>query len=107
MTAQEKIAARVVTAGAIRGGAIVKFTQQMSMHLNGGSKFSELHFNIFADGQPTGITRRTRTDGSPHYYKTIDMFTDGNETFDVLATRGTGMEAWLTAHVAPRQEVQS
>ena len=76
----------------------MKFTQQMAMHLNGGGKFSELHYHIFADGMPTNLTRRTRTDGSPRYMKTIDTISDGEKEFDVLATRGIGMEGWLNEH---------
>ena len=77
----------------------MKFTQKMSMHLNGGSKFSQLNFDIFADGKPTNLTRVTRTAGSPKYLKTVDVISDGESRFDVLQTRGVGMEKWLTEHV--------
>jgi hypothetical protein len=35
----------------------MKFTQRMTMHLNGGRKFSELHYAILADGKPTNLKR--------------------------------------------------
>lgn len=77
----------------------MKFTQKMSMHLNGGSKFSQFNFDIFADGKPTNLHRVTRTGGSPKYLKTQDIISDGELQFDVLATRGVGMEQWLSEHV--------
>ena len=62
----------------------MKLTQQMTCHLNGGNKFSELHYEIFADGKKTGITRHTRTDGSPKYLVVADELHDGKETLDIL-----------------------
>ena len=89
--------------GRVVSEAEARWTQQMSMHLNGGSKFSELVFRLYRDGQETGITRRTltrrtRTNGSPKYLKTIDVLQSGDETFDILATRGQGMLQWCEAH---------
>lgn len=78
-----------------------KLTQTMTMHLNGGSKFSELHYKILADGEETGIKRCRRTDGSPKYLVTCDVLFIGEETFDVLATRGVGMTEWILAHMRP------
>lgn len=74
-------------------------TQSMTMHLNGGDKFSELHYKIQADGKDTGITRHTRTDGSPEYLKTIDALRCGGEEFDILATKGVGAKEWILAHI--------
>jgi hypothetical protein len=74
-------------------------TQRMTMHLNGGSEFSELHYAIFADGVDAGITRHTRTDGRPKYLITHDLFRCGEEEFDVLATRGVGAKEWILAHL--------
>lgn len=74
-------------------------TQTMTMHLNGGSKFSELRYKILADGANTGITRYTRTNGSPKYLKTVDALVNGNESFDILATKGVGMKEWLLAQI--------
>ena len=69
------------------------------MHINGGSKFSELCYEIFCDGKPTGITRRCRTSGSPRYLKTIETLTASNgDEFDILGSRGTGMMEWLEQH---------
>ncbi len=81
-------------------------TQSMTMHLNGGSKFSELHYMILADGEETGIQRLRRTDGSPKYI-TQDVLTRGEESFDVLETRGVGMIDWILAHLGPRPETPS
>jgi len=75
-----------------------KWTQQMALHLNGGSKFSQLNYNVFCDGQNTGIVRVTRTNGSPDYLKTIDKLVLGDEEFDILATHGVGVTEWLEAH---------
>lgn len=77
-----------------------KLTQSMTMHLNGGSKYSELHYEIFADGMETGITRHVRTNGRPKYLVTDDLFRCGDETFDVLATKGVGMLDWIRARIS-------
>lgn len=84
----------------------MKFTQQMTMHLNGGSKFTQLNYAIFADGKPTNLTRTTRTGGSPQYLKTMDCIGDGNEVFDVLSARGVGVEDWVNAHVKIKEEAK-
>lgn len=70
------------------------------MHLNGGRDFSELHYEVLADGEPTKIVRRVRTDGSPGYLKTVDCFICGDDVFDVLATKGVGLKDWLLSHVS-------
>lgn len=81
------------------------FTQRMTMHLNGGTKFSELRYEILADGKPTSLRRVVRTSGSPKYLKTQDVIWDSDKAddpsaaFDVLATKGVGMVAWLENHV--------
>ncbi len=75
------------------------YTQKMTMHLNGGNTFSELHYSILADGVETGITRHTRTYGSPHYLKIADELHAGEDTFDVLANRAVGMIAWIESHL--------
>jgi hypothetical protein len=83
----------------------MKFTQQLTMHLNGGREFSELHYDILADGKRTNLKRHTRTDGSPRYLKTIDVIYEATKAddpaaqFDMLATRGAGLQEWLEAHV--------
>lgn len=78
-----------------------KFTQRMTMHLNGGSEFSELQFDVFADGEPTGIRHFRETNGSPKYLITRDIFVCGEDTFDVMATKGVGLQEWLLAHAPP------
>lgn len=76
--------------------------QRMTMHLNGGRTYSVLQYEILADGKPTGIQRVRRTNGSPKYLIEVDTFVDANgEEFDVLATKGVGMTAWLEAHIKP------
>lgn len=81
----------------------IAFTQRMTMHLNGGSKFSELRFDILADGKPTTLKRVTRTNGRPKYMKTQDLFwdtCDPDAFFDMLAAKGVGVTAWLESRVA-------
>jgi hypothetical protein len=78
-------------------------TQRIKMHLNGGRNWSESHFDILADGQPTGIRRVKRTNGSPRYLLTQDTFHAGGDVFDVLETRGNGMEEWLLAHLPAKE----
>ncbi len=79
-----------------------RLTQRMTMHLNGGSNFSELHFRILADGEETRITRHKRTNGSPKYLITQDVLLaggHGGEEFDVLAVKGVGVIDWILAHL--------
>ena len=66
-----------------------KLTQKMTLHLNGGSKFSELHYKILADGKETGITRHTRTNGSPKYIVQADELHFGSDTFDFQKMQGS------------------
>lgn len=78
------------------------FTQKMSMHLNGGSKFSELRYNIYADDKLTNLKRTTRTSGSPKYVKTVDVIFNKDNVelcFDILAAGGVGLNDWIIAHV--------
>lgn len=81
-----------------------KLTQTMTMHLNGGSKFSRLVFAILADGVDTGITRVTETSGSPKYLKTADELHKGEDVFDILGTKGVGAEAWILARLENPQK---
>ncbi len=76
-----------------------KLTQTLKMHLNGGSKFSRLVHAILADGKDTGITRIVETSGSPKYLKTADELHKGKEFFDVLETKGVGMEDWILSRL--------
>lgn len=80
------------------------FTQSMTMHLNGGSTYSELQFAVYRNGVKTPITRLTRTDGRPKYTKTVDVLVCGNEVFDIMETKGVGMMEWLIAHSEPKGE---
>lgn len=75
-----------------------KWTQTMTMHLNGGSKFSSLVYKILCDGKETNIQRATATNGSPRYLKTADEFLCGDDVYDMLARKGEGLEEWLEAH---------
>lgn len=65
----------------------MKFTQQMTMHLQ-GEGFSSLQYDVLADGQPTGIVHLIRTSGSPRYETEADEFHFGEETLDRLKTDG-------------------
>lgn len=75
-----------------------KFTQSMSMHMN-GDKFSVLQYTVLCDGEKTRIMRSTRTNGRPQYLKTSDVFVCDGDEFDVLASKGKGLIGWLNAHV--------
>lgn len=75
-----------------------KLTQILNMHLNGGKKFSRMVWKILADDKDTGIARIRDTSGSPKYLVTSDKFLIGEEVFDVLATKGVGMEEWILSH---------
>lgn len=83
-----------------------KLTQTMKMHLNGGSKFSRLVHAILADGKDTEITRITDTNGSPKYIKTADELHFKDEVFDILETKGLGMEAWILARIPKETETK-
>lgn len=83
---------------------MANWTQKMTMHLNGGSRFSQLNFDLYADGEPTGILRITRTSGSPKYLKTVDKLCDGSEEFDILENRGVGMMGWLEGRMLARKQ---
>jgi hypothetical protein len=76
-----------------------KWSEQMTMHLNGGSTYSELHYQVFHHGKKTKITHHVRTNGSPKYLITADEFHAGEATFDRMATKGKGLTAWLRANV--------
>lgn len=80
-----------------------KWTQRMALHLNGGSEFSQLNYEVCADGEPTGVMRITRTSGSPQYLKTVDEFHYGDQVFDVLKTKGVGLFEWLDAVLANKE----
>jgi hypothetical protein len=69
------------------------------MHVNGGSAYSTLSYDIYADGNPTGIKRYQRTDGSHMYVVTDDVLAIGSDRFDILASRGAGMREWVLAHI--------
>ena len=78
-----------------------EFTQRLTMHLNGGSKFSTLDYAVYADGRPTPIVRGRRTGGRPKYLVTDDVFycKACKAEYDVLAPGGrSGLPAWLEAH---------
>lgn len=74
-----------------------EFTQRMTLHINGGSDHSALHFDVLRNGLPTGIRRVTTTNGSPEYLKTSDRFISETAEFDILANKGQGMVSWLEA----------
>lgn len=84
------------------------FTQRMTLHINGGSDHSSLHYDVLCDGAPTNIKRVTVTNGSPEYKKTKDVLVCGDgEEFDVLAARGVGLVAWLEKKVPANAESKS
>ncbi len=84
-----------------------KFTKSMSMHLNGGSNFSELHYSIKKDGKPTNAVQVTITDGSPRYLITSDLIVAGEEVYDMKEKRGAGVLDWLEKHAQVTPETES
>lgn len=78
----------------------MKFTQDLTMHMNGGSKFSELHYRVRGDGRELPITHHTRTNGRPKYLITDDVFRCKvcEAEFDCVATKRVGLLAWLEEH---------
>lgn len=82
----------------------IKFTQRVQMHLNGGSKFSVLEYNVLADDKPTEIKRVKRTDGRPKYLITDDCFCCGDDEFDNLTARPGELKEWLLAHTTAPSE---
>jgi hypothetical protein len=83
-----------------------KLTQVMTLHLNGGSKFSELHYKILADGAETGITLHERTNGSPNYKYTARELHFGEETLDLMEEGHPKMRAWILEHVPGPRAVE-
>ena len=80
-------------------------TKHMTLHMNGGSKFSELHYEIRADGKPTGITLHERTNGSPQYKYTAREMHFGPDTLDLMEKGHPDVTEWILARlVAPREE---
>ena len=44
-----------------------KITTKLHLHINGGGKYSTMIDYVMIDGEETGITLGTHTDGSPEY----------------------------------------
>lgn len=76
-----------------------KLTLQMTLHLNGGNKFSELHYKILADGKETGITKHVRTNGKPKYIVTNSEFHFNDEVFDLMKEPAGAIE-WIEARLS-------
>lgn len=91
------------TAGEGVAASLPKWTQRMTMHLNGGG-FSVLAYDVLADGKRTGITHTIHTNGSPKYLVDSDTFNCPPDTFDALATKRKGLTDWLNAHRAVSAE---
>lgn len=72
-----------------------KLTQRLTLHLNGGSDFSERHTAIMADGQETGISLHERTDGSPDYHYTARELHYGQEMLDLMQKEGPEPMKWI------------
>jgi hypothetical protein len=76
-----------------------KWTQEMAMHLNGGAKFSQMTFDVYCDGEKTGIIRVTSTDGSSGgYRKTLDELHHETDTLDLMTASAKDALAWCDAH---------
>lgn len=84
-----------------------KFTQRMTLHLNGGSDFSRLNYDVMRNDKQTVIKRYMVTDGSPDYKKTQDIFVASHgkddHIWDVLVQKADGLEDWLEKHYKPKK----
>jgi len=84
-----------------------KLTQRLRLHLNGGSEFSVLDYDILMDGQETGIVLHKRTDGSPHYRYTEHALICGEHSLDLLPPPPNAVvRAWMDKMLGlePRHE---
>lgn len=75
-----------------------KLTKKMTMHLNGGNKYSSLTYQVYADDKPTEIYQYRQTNGRPHYKITQDLWKCGDDEFDALANGNKGLLDWLHTH---------
>jgi hypothetical protein len=80
------------------------FSYKLTMNLKGDG-FSLLHYRVFRDGKLTEINRSQRTTGKPKFRITSDMLAVGEHKhiFDILATKGQGMQEWLETFSEPDQ----
>lgn len=74
---------------------IPKLTKRMTMHLNGGSDYSVINYDVYADGKLTPIKNTVRTDGRPNYKTTVNVWTCGDEEYDLLKGNNHDLCEWL------------
>lgn len=80
--------------------AEAKLTMTRTLHLNGGSQFSESQHEIEADGVRTGIILRERTNGRPEFRYTVRELIFGGETLDLMnPPEGVKPEAWVRERI--------
>jgi hypothetical protein len=76
--------------------AATKYTQKMRCHINCGSESSELHYDVYANGEKTNIVHYRRTTGRPDYLITDDLYQCAGKTFDALEQgSGHALRYWL------------
>jgi hypothetical protein len=79
-----------------------RFTESLSMHLNGGKAFCEYRYRVLRDGVETGISHVVRYAGRPRVLD-VDAFACGDVVFDRLAAGHPpgSLRDWLIAHSDP------
>ncbi len=80
-----------------------QLAEHMTMYVDGGGKFTEMRYRVYADGEPTNIYREKRTSGRPRYEITDDILRCGDEVFDIKATKGVGVKEWIVARLSPSE----
>ena len=79
-----------------------KLRKRMTAHLNGGPKFSELHYRVTYDGKDTPLSHHRRTDGRPSYKITQDEWhndEDQSDWLDAMGKSGDEVMAWLRVRI--------
>ena len=68
--------------------------QEPTMHLNGGSNYSSMSYDITIMGESVGL-RSTQTDGSPNYKIVSDIIHMNNEELDFRVSGKKKLARWM------------
>ncbi len=69
--------------------------QHLTLHLNGGEEFSEMHYVLWVGGKVTKITKHVQTNGSPEYKIMISELHFGDDTLDLLISSQNQLTKWI------------
>lgn len=78
-------------------------TKRLVRHVNGGSKFSSLTQQIYADDKDSGVTLHTETDGSPDYHYTGRVLSCGEDLLDLMIPGHEDPIKWILRHLSQRK----